>query len=87
MRAKVDRNHAEIVQALRSIGASVHSTAMVHNGFPDIAVGFKGVNYLFEIKDDKGKLTPDEKRFADTWSGRAMVVRSKEEALKILGVE
>ena len=49
--AKIDANQPEIVAALEAVGASVVSTAGLGNGFPDIVVGFRGINYLIEIKD------------------------------------
>lgn len=89
MPKRVDRNQAEIVQAMRKIGATVRHTHMVGNGFPDIEVGYHGNNYLFEIKDpDKPpsgrKLTPDEERFHQEWKGQADVIHSAEEALEIM---
>ena len=38
--AKVDDNQAAIVEALRSLGASVESLAAVGKGVPDLLVGF-----------------------------------------------
>ena len=71
MRAKrVDANHAEIVEAFRKLGCSVRSTATVGNGFPDLAVAYRGVVKLVEVKDglkppSAQKLTPDEQAFFD----------------------
>ena len=39
---KTDANHADIVDALRRVGASVVSLASVGNGVPDLLVGFNG---------------------------------------------
>jgi hypothetical protein len=33
----------------------------VGRGCPDILVGWHGLNYLFEVKQPGGNLTPDEK--------------------------
>lgn len=89
--ARVDANQTEIVQALRDMGASVAITSMVGSGFPDIVVGFRGRNYLIEIKDgskppSKRKLTEDEQRFFDAWRGTIFVVNNVNEALEIIGV-
>ena len=91
MRArKVDANQSEIVSMLRQVpGVSVHCTHMVADGFPDLVVGYKGGNYLFEVKDGKKaksarKLTEDESRFHATWKGRVYVIESFDDALKIL---
>ena len=48
--ARTDANQAEIVTALAAAGATIRSTASIGNGFADLAVGFRGVNYLLEIK-------------------------------------
>lgn len=91
-KARVDKNQKQIVDALRRCGASVFPTHTVGGGFPDIVVGFQGVNYLVEIKDgekipSKRKLTPDEVDFHDTWRGRVWVVESVDDALKMIGSE
>jgi len=88
--ARIDANQNEIVQVLRDVGASVAITSMVGSGFPDIVVGFRGRNYLIEIKDgskppSKRKLTPDEQEFFDTWRGKVFVANDVNEALSIIG--
>jgi Holliday junction resolvase len=88
--ARIDTNQPEIVQALRDIGASVAITSMIGAGFPDIVVGYRGVNYLIEIKDgakppSKRQLTFDEQKFHDLWRGTVIVVNSVDEALKVIG--
>jgi len=97
--AKVDDNQSEIVSALRSIGATVAITSAVGDGFPDLVVGFNGVNFLLEIKDGKKapsaqKLTPDQKIFffgdpsnekSSPWAGSATVVNSIEAAFAAIG--
>ena len=90
--AKVDANQTEIVNALRKIGASVTSTAAQHKGFPDLVVGYKGVNYLMEIKDSnkppsQRKLTPDQIIFHKSWNGQIAVVTSVQDAFDVLGVK
>lgn len=83
---RIDANHNEIVSALEGAGASVQSLTRVKFGCPDICVGYHGVNYLFEIKVKKGKLTPSEERFFSEWKGQAVVIRSAEDALKVMGL-
>lgn len=90
--ARTDDNQTEIVEALRSIGASVTPTHQLGGGFPDIVVGYKGVNYLFEIKDGSKppsarKLTADERKWFESWCGSAHVVESVTEALSIIGIK
>ena len=89
--AKVDKNQAEVVAALRKVGASVQSLASIGKGCPDLLVGYHGNLYLMEIKDgskmpSQQLLTDDQKKWHEAWTGSPVyVVRSIEQALKILG--
>ena len=88
-RARVDRNQKEIVAALRKGGATVHCLHAVGGGCPDLVVGWKGVNYLMEVKDgekpmSQRKLTPDQVKWHDQWKGQKCVVKSVDEALYIV---
>ncbi len=88
--ARIDANQPEIVQALRDVGASVSVTSMVGKGFPDIVVGYRGQNYLIEIKDgskppSQRKLTPDEQEWHALWRGTVHIANKTDEALKIIG--
>lgn len=90
--ARIDRNHRQIVQALRKAGASVWNTHTLGKGFPDICVGFRGRTYLMEIKDEKQppskrRLTEDEQLFFDTWVGQVEKVESIKEAFNVLGIK
>ena len=67
MPKRVDMNQPEIVADLRGIGATVQHLHMVGHGCPDILVGFRGNNWLFEIKTKAGKLTPDEITWHNEW--------------------
>jgi hypothetical protein len=88
MRAKkVDSNHKQIIKTLREIGASVFDTSAVGRGFPDIVVGWQGVNYLVEIKTPKGKPTEQQISFFTLWRGQAVLVRSATDILQLLGVD
>lgn len=87
---RIDANQNEIADGLRAVGATVRSTADVGNGFPDLAVGWKGKTYLLECKDgskspSRRTLTPDEQKFHSTWRGAAAVVTSLDDALKTIG--
>ena len=90
MRArKIDDNQNEIVKQLRRIGCSVAITSMVGNGMPDLLIGFRKKNFLFELKDgnkseSRKRLTPDEEKFFNTWQGQVNKVESFEEILKII---
>jgi len=82
--AKVDGNHAEIVDALRAMGCSVQSLAKVGNGCPDVVVGWRGRNVLLEIKQEGETFTPAQKKWHAEYQGRAHVVRSIQEAVMVL---
>ena len=82
--AKVDANQAEIVKALRSIGCSVQHLHSIGRGCPDILVGYRGRNFLFELKVGKGKLTDDEKAWALLWRGQVSTANSFAECLTVI---
>jgi hypothetical protein len=88
--AHIDSNQSAIVDALRAAGASVEpKLARVGEGCPDLLVGIRGVNALFEIKDgektpSRRKLTQDEKDWHAEWRGTVYVIYSVEQALKVL---
>jgi hypothetical protein len=87
---RTDRNHAEIINALRKIpNLSVFSTHEVGKGFPDIVIGYNGVNYLIEIKDGNKppsarKLTDAELQFHSNWKGQIKIVNNLDEVLNLL---
>lgn len=81
LRAKVDRNHAEIVSAFRQAGCSVVSLAQLGKGVPDLLVGRGEALRLVEVKAEGGSLTPDQERFIEAWLGPdVVIVRTAEEA-------
>jgi hypothetical protein len=87
--AKVDRNQAEIVNFVIQCGATVQHLHGVGKGCPDLLVGYRGVNLLWEIKDglaplSKQRLTPDERDWHADWRGQVTVVSSIDQALVIL---
>lgn len=89
MPKKTDGNHASIVGDLRVLGASVQSLATIGKGCPDILVGFRNRNFVFEIKDpsrprSKRRLTPDEQTWQSSWRGQVATIESFEAALKII---
>jgi Holliday junction resolvase len=84
MRHRADTNQQEIVDALRKIGVSVLVLSQVGSACPDLMIGWRGKNYLLEIKTENGKLSKVQEEFFDTWRGRCFIVRSVEEALELL---
>jgi hypothetical protein len=89
---KTDANHKEIIDGCRKIPSiSVFSTHMVGKGFPDIVIGYKGINYLVEIKDGKKsksqkKLTNDEIKFHASWCGQVNIVENIDDVLRMLKI-
>lgn len=81
-RGKIDLNQTDIVNNLRKCGFSVLSLANLGNGAPDICVGAFGNNYLFEIKQEKKKLTKDEHKFHESWNGQVAIIYNTEDAIK-----
>lgn len=90
---KTDRNHSEIIKQCRKVpGISVFSTHILGKGFPDIVIGYKGLNYLIEIKDgDKPPsqrvLTIDEKEFHKNWKGQVNICHNIDEVFTVLEIK
>lgn len=87
--ARVDGNHSAIIKRLRELGMAVADTSRLGKGFPDIVVGWRGVNGMFEIKDpsripSERRLTDDEQRFFDGWKGQIAKVETAEEVEAIM---
>ena len=84
-----DKGEPAIVAALRAVGATVGMLDL--SGGPDLLVGFRGVNFLFEIKDPIGphggtsrdgqQLSERQLKWHRAWRGNVDVVRSPQEAL------
>ena len=84
---RTDANQQEIVGFLRAIpGITVVSLASVGGGVPDLLVGYRKRNYIFEIKDpdkppSQRKLTKAQKEFHATWRGQVSVAETFGEIL------
>jgi hypothetical protein len=88
--ARTDANQSAIINALRGVGASVQDLSRVGHGCPDLLVGFRGCNWLLEVKDGSKnasdrKLTSDQVTWHRTWSGQKAVVLNEDEALRAIG--
>lgn len=91
--ARKDSNQDEIVNALRGCGFHVDITHQLGSGFPDIVV--TGLHrksgdlrtVLVEIKNGRGKLSRDEKRFFDKFpeGGPLIIARQPEDVLSWFG--
>jgi hypothetical protein len=82
--ARRDQNEPAIIKALRDAGATVEQWDKV-----DLVVGFRGRNYLLEVKHpDRTKAHVERlARQADwrrAWAGQACVVTSPTEALQAI---
>ncbi len=82
---KPDANQQDIVDALRQVGARVYDASRVGEGFPDLIVGYRQCLFLLEVKTSTGKLNRVQKKFHAEWNGYIHIVRSPEEALKVIG--
>lgn len=87
--AKVDRNQPEIVAALRKMGCTVQPLHSVGQGCPDLLVGYRGLNFLIEVKDGElspshRKLTEDQVEWHRDWRGTVFVALSAEDAMRIV---
>lgn len=79
--AKIDRNHREIVAALRAHGFGVQSLAPVGKGCPDLLVSARGKWYVLEVKAQKGLLRALQATWASNHCAPVHVVRSVDDAL------
>jgi len=80
MRHRADHNQDEIVTALEDIGCTVYKI-----GRPvDLVVGRGAKNWLIDCKSKTGKKTPFQERFFTEWKGQVRIVRSAEEAIKLV---
>ena len=87
--AKVDANHAEVVEEFRKLGASVLSLAMLGKGVPDLLVSWCGVTMLVEVKAPKGKLSTEQSAFLDRIRGAggvAFMARNYRDVMRELSI-
>lgn len=89
--AKADSNQAEIVAALRGVGATVVDLhALGQAGVPDLLVACvvdgRRETLLVECKAAGEQLSAIQERWHQWWRGRVVVVRSAAEALAAIGV-
>jgi hypothetical protein len=83
----VDANHRAIREGLEAAGCSVVSLASVGRGCPDLLVGYRGHNYLLEVKSGASRHTDEaQARFRESWRGQQAVVGGVAEALYCVGL-
>ena len=89
MPRRSDRNQLELMKQIRQLGATVTSLHEVGNGVPDLLVGYRGLNFLFEVKDpqqppSKRKLTLMEQDWHESWRGKVQIIESIDDVMTIL---
>lgn len=87
-----DANTKDIVAKLRKHGAIVLYFKAVSRtkGVPDLIVCFGGQTYFVEIKNAKGKLSPEQEAWHAAAAGIAgpiVTCRTAEEAMIAVGIE
>jgi len=87
--SRIDDNQVEITDYLLSIGASVASTHMVGDGFPDKVVGIFGLSFLCEIKDgdkppSERRLTKKQRKFVGKYKGRVYVLKGVDDCERLM---
>lgn len=80
-----DENERGIIDALRAVGATVEQLSGPN--VPDLLVGYRGANWLFEVKTAKGKESDGQKSWSLGWMGTVYVVRTPEQALTLIGCQ
>jgi len=89
-RRRADENQAEIVGDLRAIGAYVLHLHTIGGGCPDIVVLWRGVRWMFDIKGSQGRLFQKQRDWHRIWreaGGNVAVIRTSEEAFRIMGMD
>jgi hypothetical protein len=90
--AKIDNNQPEIVKKLRML-----PNITVEVGHDDILVGYKGINYWYEIKEPEtvsnvtGQVRPSaikdsQHKLIAEWKGHYKIVWNIDQILKDIGI-
>lgn len=81
-----DTNEPQIIATLRAVGATV--VQLSGPNIPDLLVGYRGKNWVAEVKIDVGELNEGQKAWARNWCGDPVhVLRTPEDALWMIGVK
>jgi hypothetical protein len=74
---KRDTSERPIIEALKQFGMDV-----IQIDTPvDLVIGWRGVNYLAEVKTGKAKLRDGQAKFVDEWRGQVVVLRNPADAV------
>lgn len=84
-----DGNHRQIIDGLIALGCTVLDTADLGHGAPDCIAGWRGLNFLFEIKNparpkSARKLSADEQAFCSAWAGQYDIIETVEDAWAVI---
>lgn len=82
-RKRRDSNHGPLAKLAARIGATHLDLSQLGDNAPDAIWGFRGVNYLVEIKRPGKKLKPGQEDFRRTWRGQVHTVRTGDELLAL----
>lgn len=91
-----DEKHDQIAADLRSVGASVVDASGIGFGFPDMLVGYRGVNILLEVKKPptkrgkragKHRMEKSQIQFHEEWKGQKAIVETSDQAFAVLGIK
>jgi hypothetical protein len=89
--ARVDKNQLGTIREFERAmpDASVFDASACGEGFPDLVVGWRGRNYLFEVKNpdvrpSDRKLTEPQVAFHGSWQGQVHIVHSAAEMLAVM---
>jgi hypothetical protein len=89
--ARVDANQLATINAFKAAmpDASVYDASACGEGFPDLVVGWRGRNYLFEVKNpdvrpSDRRLTDPQAAFHGSWQGQVHVAHSAAEMLAVM---
>jgi hypothetical protein len=81
--ARRDDNEPAVIKALERVGAKVEQMSRPC----DLAVSFRGKHYLIEVDNPESKYRKRKQKQLDTFERmRIPMVRSAEEALRVIGV-
>ena len=53
-------------------------------GIPDLLVGYRGYNFLLEVKQQGKTLRESQETFRDSWDGQSAVVYTPEDACRLV---
>jgi hypothetical protein len=85
-----DGSQDAIIAALKAAGASVQDLSRIATpGVPDLLVGWRGKNYLLELKPEPGSkkqlsLRPSQVVWHAAWGGQVAVCHDAAQALSVI---